>query len=223
MTERTMDHELAELNGMVLTMGNMVETAIAKSVEALTLRDEKLSRQIIEDDKIVDLLELEINDKCITLLATRQPMAADLRFITTAMMITTDLERIGDISVNIVQRNLELLNWPLLKPLIDTPKLADIAKEMINKALDSFIKRDANRSNEIHELEKESDRLRDLITDELIEMMTKDSSVVPRAIPLLLIARHLERICDHAMNIAEDVVYMVDAKVVKHLHNENSV
>jgi len=196
----------------------MVETSVARSIEVLKARDEKLSDKIIEDDKEVDQLELEIDDKCITLLATRQPMAADLRFIATAMKIVTDLERIGDLSVDIAQRNKELLNWPLLKPLIDTPKLADIAREMIRESIDSFVKRDATRSLKIHDLEKESDRLRDLITDELIAITAKDCSAVARAIPLILIARHLERICDHAMNIAEDVVYMVEAKVVKHLH-----
>ncbi|MCX5749244.1 MAG: phosphate signaling complex protein PhoU [Candidatus Saganbacteria bacterium] len=220
MSERTMDTELSELNGLIMMMANMVETSVAMSIEAVKRRDEKMSDKVIEDDKEVDQLELEIDDKCITILATRQPMAADLRFIATAMKIVTDLERIGDLSVDISQRNKELLNWPLLKPLIDTPKLAEIARQMIRESIDSFVKRDGSRSLKIHDLEKESDRLKDLITDELIDIMTKDCSAVPKAIPLVLIARHLERICDHAMNIAEDVVYMVEAKVVKHLHEQ---
>ena len=218
MTERTFDVELIELNDQILKMGNIVESSIANCIDALQQRDESLSRKIIEDDNCIDELENEINDKCITLLAKRQPMAADLRFIATAMMIITDLERIGDLAVDIAERNIELLNWPLLKPLIDTPKLADTAKKMIKQSIDAFVNRDTSREMEFHELEEESDRLRDLITDELTDIMVKDSSSVPKAIPLLLIARHLERICDHAMNIMEDVVYMVEARVVKHFN-----
>lgn len=220
MAERTIDVELTELNDLILRMANIVESSIAMSIEALQKRDEPLADKVIDGDKKVDQLELDIDDKCITLLATRQPMAADLRLIATAMKIVTDLERIGDLSVDISERNKELLKWPLLKPLIDTPKLAEIARRMIKESIDTYVKRDSSRSLQIHALEKESDKLRDLITDELIEIMSKDPSSVPRAIPLLLIARHLERVCDHAMNIAEDVVYMVEARVVKHLHEK---
>ena len=218
MIERSFDSELAELNDLILKMGSMAEESIHKSIEALKNRDEELSKEIIANDRLIDELENEIDEKCITLLATRQPMAGDLRFIATAMKICTDIERIGDLSVDIAQKNLELLNMPLLKPLIDTPKLAKLAQDMLKLSLDSFVKRDSNLSKEIHDMERESDNLRNLITDELIQIMVKDSSTVTRALPLLLIARFLERICDHAMNIAEDVVYMVDAKVIKHLH-----
>ena len=224
MIERSFDSELAELNGLILKMGSMAEIAIYKSVEALKNRDEKMAREIIENDNDIDNLELEIQDRAITLIATRQPMAADLRFITTAMSIATDLERIGDLAVDVSQKNIEMLKWPLLKPLIDTPKLADIAKEMIKESIDTFVKKDSTRSLKIHKMETEADRLRDLITDELTQIMMRDPQTVPKAIPLLLIARFLERICDHAMNIAEDVVYMVEAKVVKHMpiHNEKN-
>ncbi len=217
MIERSFEAELSELNDLILKMGNMVQASIRKSVEGLKNRDEQLSKQVISSDRAVDDLELLIDDKCVTLIARIQPMAADLRFITTAMKITTDLERMGDLAVDIAQKNLELLNMPLLKPLIDTPKLADIAMQMIGESIDTFVKRDSSRSLKIHAMENEADKLRDLITDELMEIMTKDPTSVPRAIPLLLIARYLERICDHAMNVAEDVVYMVEAKVVKHM------
>jgi len=217
MIERSFEAELLELNDLILKMGNMVQASIHKSVEALKNRDEDLSKDVIDSDRNVDDLELLIDDKCITLIARIQPMAADLRFITTAMKITTDLERIGDLAVDIAQKNIELITMPLLKPLIDTPKLADIAKKMIAESIDTFVKRDSTRSIKIHSMEKEADKLRDLITDELAGIMMKDPTTVPRALPLLLIARYLERICDHAMNIAEDVVYMVEAKVVKHL------
>ena len=216
MTERAFDAELESLNGQILKMGDLISISIYNCIEALKNRNESLSKVVIENDKNIDALELEINDNCITLLATRQPMAVDLRFITTAMSIATDLERMGDLSVDIAQKNIELIKWPLLKPLIDIPKLAETAKSMINESLDSFVKRDGQRSGWINDLEREADRLRDLIADELIQMMMKDPQVVPRAVPLLLIARFLERICDHAMNIAEEVVYMVEARVIKH-------
>ncbi len=216
MIERSFENELLELNELILKMGNMAQDSIRKSIEALKERDEQLSKEVIEQDRDIDDLELAIDNKCITLIARIQPMAADLRFITTAMKITTDLERIGDLAVDIAQKNLELIKMPLLKPLIDTPRLAQIAMKMIEESIDTFVKRDSTRSLQIHQMENEADKLRDLITDELIDIMMKDPTSVPKAIPLLLIARYLERICDHAMNIAEDVVYMVEAKVVKH-------
>ena len=171
MIERTFDSELAELNDLILKMGQTAQDSIYKSVEALKNRDEKLARAVIAGDSDIDCLELEIQDRAITLIATRQPMAADLRFITTAMSIATDLERIGDLSVDISQKNLELLKWPLLKPLIDTPKLADIAKNMIKESIDTFVKKDSTRSLKIHAMETEADKLRDLITDELTQIM----------------------------------------------------
>jgi len=218
--ERTLDIELSELNDMILKMGNMTETAIAKSIEALKNRDDKLSLEIVEEDKLIDEMENEIDEKCVTLIATKQPMAVDLRFITTAMKICTDIERIGDLAVDIAQKNLELVNLPLLKPLIDTPKLADIAKKMVNMSINAFVSRDAGSTLKLRELEKESDKLRNVICDELTELMEKDPASVPRALPLFLIARFLERACDHAMNIAEDIVYMVEGRVVKHLHQK---
>lgn len=218
MIERTFDSELAELNDMILKMGNMAQTAIAESIEALKAQNEKNAREIIKDDKKIDQIELDIDEKCIVLLATRQPMATDLRFIATAMKITTDIERIGDLAVDVCEKNIEMINVPLVKPLIDTPKLAQLAQDMLRESLDTFVKRDPNRSIKIHEMEKEADRLRNIITDELIEIMSKDPTTVPRGVSLLLISRFFERMCDHAMNIAEDVVYMVEAKVIKHLH-----
>lgn len=218
MTERTFDAELAELNELILKMGGMAERSIVESIDALKGRNEELSKKVISRDKETDHLENEIDDKCIELLATKQPVASDLRFITTAMKLTTDLERIGDLAVDIAQKNLELLSQPLLKPLIDIPKLSEISQKMIRMSLDSFVKRESSGLSRINDLEREADKLRDLITDELIDIMSKDPGTVKRVIPLMLVARYLERICDHAMNIAEDVVYMVDAKVVKHMH-----
>ncbi len=216
--ERTLDIELSELNDMILKMGNMAETAIAKSIDALRNRDDKLSLEIVEEDKRIDELENEIDDKCVTLIATKQPMAVDLRFITTAMKICTDIERIGDLAVDVAEKNLELVNYPLLKPLIDTPKLADIAKKMINMSINAFVSRDAGLTLSLRDLEKESDKLRNVICDKLADMMEKDPANIPRALPLFLIARFLERACDHSMNIAENIVFMVEGRVIKHLH-----
>jgi len=143
-------------------------------------------------------------------------MAKDLRFITTGIRIATDLERIADLAVDIAQRAEELADQPLVKPLIDIPKLTVLAQEMVRAALDSFVRRDVELARRVCLRDDEADQLRDLVQKELTEIITKDGSKASRSIPLLLVARHLERICDHATNIAEDVVYMVEGKVIKH-------
>jgi phosphate transport system protein len=215
--ERHFDEELAELKNDVLSMGSLVEEAIQRSLEALGDLSEEKANKVIADDKEVDTLELKIDEQCLDLLALRQPMAYDLRFITMAMKITTDLERMSDLAVDIAQRVLELLGRPLLKPLIDIPTLGVLAQKMTREALNSFVKEDASLAKSVILLDREADNLRNLVQTELIEdYITKDPATARQAIPLLLIARHLERICDHATNISEDVIYMVKAKVVKH-------
>jgi len=215
--ERHLDQELEDLKKQLLKMGTLVETAIFESVEALKQLSAEGAKKIIANDKIIDELENAIDERCLDLLALRQPMAIDLRFITMSMKISTDLERIADLAVDIAQRVLDLTDKPLLKPLIDIPKLTALAQQMVKNALDSFVNKDADLAGKVILLDNEADRLRNLVQKELIEdYMSKDLSAAPRAVPLLLIARHLERICDHATNIAEDVIYMVNAKVVKH-------
>lgn len=215
--ERYVDQELKELNKDILKMGALVEEAILKSIEALKARDKELAKSVIIDDNIIDKLELEIDEKCIDLIARYQPMAKDLRFITTGMKINSELERIADIAVDIAQRSLEIIDRPPLKPLIDIPKLAAIAQGMVKMSIDSLIKGDIELAKKVLLSDPEANRLRDLIHNELVEdYMVKDCSVAPRAVQLLLIARFLERICDHATNIAEDVIYMVQAEVVRH-------
>lgn len=215
--ERHLDEELDDLKKEILRMGSLVEGAIFKSIEALKRLSLEQANKVIADDKLIDELELEIDEQCLDLLALRQPMAFDLRFITMAMKITTDLERMADLAVDIAQRVLELADKPLLKPLIDIPKLTSLAQAMVKDALDSFVNKDADLAGRVILLDSEADRLRNLVQKELIEdYMSQDSSTAPRAVPLLLIARHLERICDHATNIAEDIIYMLSAKVVKH-------
>ena len=215
--ERHFDQELKELNKEILKMGALAEESIYKSIEALKNRDKELAKSVIAGDVNIDKLELEIDEKCVDLIVRHQPMAKDLRFITTGMKINAELERIADIAVDIAQRTLELLDKPLLKPLVDIPKLTTIAQNMVKMAIDSFVKGDIELAKRVLESDTEADQLRNLIQKELVEdYMVKDSKTAPRAVQLLLIARFLERICDHTTNIAEDVFYMVQAEVVRH-------
>ena len=215
--ERHFDEELKDLNKDILKMGVFAEEAIHRSIEALKSRDAALARSVIANDVKIDKLELVIDEKCIELIARHQPLAKDLRFITTGMKLNAELERIADIAVDIAQRVLELVAKPLLKPLVDIPRLTMIAQGMVKMAVDSFIKGDVELAKKVILSDSEADKLRNLISEELIEdYMVKDSSTAPRAVQLLLITRFLERICDHTTNIAEDVIYMVQAEVVKH-------
>jgi phosphate transport system protein len=214
---RHFDEELKELNGEILKMGAFAEEAIFKSVEALKNRDREMAKSVIENDNNVDRLELAIDERCIDLIARYQPMAKDLRFIATGMKINAELERIADIAVDIAQRTMEIVDKPLLKPLDDIPALAGVAQSMVRMAIDAFIKRDIDLAKKVLLSDPEADKLRNLIQKELVEdYMVKDPSTAPRAVQLLLIARFLERICDHTTNIAEDVIYMVQAEVVRH-------
>jgi phosphate transport system protein len=215
--ERHVDQELKELNKDILKMGALAEESIYKSVEALKNRDKEMAKSIIDNDANIDKLELDVDEKCIDLIARYQPMAKDLRFITTGMKINSELERIADIAVDIAQRILEIVDKPLLKPLVDIPKLAAVAQSMVKMSIDAFVKGDIALAKKVLSSDSEADQLRNEIQKELIEdYMVKDSSTAPRAVQLLLIARFLERICDHTTNIAEDVIYMVQAEVVRH-------
>ncbi len=215
--ERHFDEELKDLHKDMLKMAVMVEEAIYKSIEALKNRDKAQAEEVISTDDKIDQIELTIDEKCIDLIARHQPMAGDLRFLATSMKINADLERIADLSVDIAERVLELVDKPILKPLIDIPKLATIAQKMIRDAIDSFVNKDVELARRVVLSDPEADKLRNAVQSELInDYMLKDSKTADRAVPLLLIARYLERICDHTTNIAEDVIYMVEGKVVKH-------
>ena len=215
--ERHFDEELKELHKEILRMGVLTQEAIFKSIEALKNRDRAQAQEIIDTDDRIDELELLIDERSIDLIARHQPLASDLRFITTGMKINTELERIADLAVDIAQRVLELIDKPLLKLLVDIPKLSAIAQGMVRDCIDAFVKKDVALANKVVLSDQEADNLRNLVQEELInDYMAKDPTTAPRAVPLLLIARHLERICDHATNIAEDVIYMVEGKVVKH-------
>lgn len=219
--ERHFDEELNDLKKNLLNLGSLAEKAIFNSVDALKELSVEKANAVIKNDSIIDECELKIDEQCIDLLALHQPMAVDLRFITMVMKISTDLERIADLAVDIAQRALELSGKPLLKPLVDIPKLTVLAQEMTKKAIDAFVNSDTELAKEIILKDKEADDIRNMVQTELInDYIAKDKSTISRAIPLLLVARHLERICDHTTNIAEDVIYMVEAKVVKH-HTQN--
>ncbi len=221
--ERHFDEELKELHKEILKMATMTQEAIHKSIEALKDRQKSEAQGVIDSDNKIDELELVIDEKCIDLIARYQPMAGDLRFITTGMRINAELERIADLAVDISQRVLELVDKPLLKPLVDIPKLSVIAQNMVHDAIDAFVKKDIGLARKVVLSDEEADKLRNLVQEELInDYMAKDPSTASRAVPLLLIARHLERICDLSTNIAEDVIYMVEGKVVKHHPEELS-
>ncbi len=215
--ERHFDEDLKKLNSELLKMATLTEESILHSTEALKNKDVKLAENVITKDKEIDKKEIEIEESAIELLALHQPVAGDLRFITTGMKINAELERIADLAVNVSQRVIEMGDQPHVTPLIDIPKLSDLARKMVKEAIDAFVNRDEERAKKVVLSDSEADKLRNVIHKELInDCMVKDGSTAPRAVPLLLISRHLERICDHATYIAEDVIYMVQAKVIRH-------
>ncbi len=215
--ERHFDVELDELKKRIIEMGTLAEEAVYKSIESLKSRNADLAQSVIENDRNIDRLELLVDEKCVDLIARYQPMAKDLRFITTGMKINAELERIADLAVDVAERTLDLVDKPLLKPLVDIPKLTVVAQNMINWAIESFMKGDIELARKVVLSDPEANSLRDAIQSELInDYMVKDGSTAPRAVSLLLIARFLERVCDHTANIAENVIYMVQAEVVRH-------
>jgi len=215
--KRHLDMELTELQKLILTMSSLTEESIARSLDALLgLNKDKAARVIAEDIKVNEL-EVQIDDKCLHLIALYQPAAIDLRFIAMAMKMCTDLERIADLAVNICQRVLDIADQPQLKPLIDIPKLARLAQAMLHDSVDAFVNRDVVLAKKVILRDDEADHLRDLVQSELVnDYLAKDPSTAPRAVALILVARYLERICDHTTNVAEDVIYMVKADMVKH-------
>ena len=219
--QRHFDEELKDLNNLILRMSACAQEAIDRSIQALKERDRSLAQRVIDSDKDIDELELVIDDKCLDLIALHQPMAGDLRFIMTGVKLNAELERIADIAVDICERSLKLMDEPELKPLIDMPKLAQVAKNMVKESIDAFVSRDTELARNVLFSDALADNLRNAIQSELVEdYMVKNPSSCARAVQLLLIARFFERICDHATNIAEDVFYMTEAKIVKH-HPEN--
>lgn len=213
--ERRFERELQALKERLLAMGGLAETMIHKSVKALVDREEALVQAVLAHEEEMDLLCIEIDDRCFTLLALRQPMASDLRFLVAGIKINGDLERIGDQAVSIALRARALITQPPVKPLIDIPRMAGLSQEMVRKSLDAFVRRDPELARNVIETDDEVDNLRDQVFRELLTYMMSDPSTIPRALDLILISRHLERIADHATNIAEDVIYIVRGEDVR--------
>jgi phosphate transport system protein len=214
--QRHFHEELDGLKQTLLAMGALVEDQIRRVMRALIDRDDVLAQSVIERDREVNTYDVEVDEKCVELLALHQPAAGDLRFITTAMKIVTDLERIGDQAVNIAQRARELNLEPQLKPYIDLPRMAELAQTMVKESLDAFVARDTALARRVCGEDAAVDALNHQIFRELLTFMMEDPKTIPRAIRLILIARFLERVADHATNIAEMVIFMVDSKMVRH-------
>ncbi|MBI5631880.1 MAG: phosphate signaling complex protein PhoU [Nitrospirae bacterium] len=211
------DEELQHLKEKLLKMGSLVEDAIKNSIHALVDRDNALAHKVIDNDRLVNTLDVEIDEESIRLIALRQPMATDLRFITMAMKITTDLERMGDFAVNIAERALELNEEPVLKPYIDIPKMREIAQGMIRDALNAFVKKDKQLAMDVIMRDDQVDDLKRDVLEELALFMAKDPTTVSRAMKVSFVAQYLERVADHATNIAEMVIYLVEGKIIRHM------
>jgi phosphate transport system protein len=208
--------ELRELKEDLLKMAALVEEAINTSVQSLVKRDSDLAQKTFEGEDRINRMEIDIEDKCLKLLALTQPMAADLRFITSAMKIITDLERIGDQAVNIAERAISLNQEPKVKPYVDIPRMAEIVQSMVKDVLDAFVNGESKLARSVCERDDIVDGLNDQVFRELLTYMMSDPKIIPRAVQLIIVSRCLERIADHATNIAEDVIFLVDARVIKH-------
>lgn len=216
-TDKKYEEDLKKLREEILYMGGLVEDQIQKAVKSLVDRDSELAKIIIERDHEVNRLDVEIDELCIRLLALHQPAGKDLRFITTGLKITTDLERIGDMSVNTCERALELNQEPQLKPYIDIPRMARIAQRMIRESLDAFVREDTSLALKVCKDDEEIDQLNSQIFREVITFMIEDPHTINRAMKISSISKYLERMADHATNIAEMVIFMVKGKSIRHL------
>ncbi len=214
--ERPIDDELNELRRNLLEMARRAEEAIASSIGALAERRADLARTVFDGEAAINALDVKVDESCLRLLALRQPVAADLRRIVSAMKIASDLERIGDLAVNIAERTIDLIELPPLKPLLDLPLMARLAARMVHDALDAFVRGDDGLAREVCGRDDEIDKLNQQVFRELLTYMMSDPSTIGRAVDLILIGRSLERIADHATNIGEDVIYMRQGKIIKH-------
>jgi phosphate transport system protein len=214
--ERHFDQELTGLKDSLLRMAALAEQSVAQALKALVQRDDMLAKQVDADDEELDKLEMEIDDRCIKLLALRQPIASDLRFIVMAMKISNELERVGDQAVSISHRVVELNKEPLLKPLIDIPRMAEHARAMVADALSAFVYAKTDLARQVIERDSKVDLLNEQLHRELTSYMVESPHTITRALNLMTIARKLERIADHATNIAEEVVYLYEARDIRH-------
>jgi phosphate transport system protein len=219
--ERRLDQDLDRVRQALLKMGGMVEGMVAKATQSLLDRNNQLCAEVIEGDNQVDQLEIEIDEACHLILGTKQPTAVDLRFLVAVMKINSDLERIGDSAVNIAQSVQQLNEQPTLKPYIDLPHLSELVQAMVRKSLDAFVRRDTALATEVCQSDDAVDGLYKQIFRELLTYMIEDPKTVSRALHLLLISRNMERIADHATNIAEDVIYYVEGRDIRHSYGSD--
>lgn len=208
--------ELDYLRSRLLEMSGLVEDSVHRSVLCLSRKDPQEAQRVLRNEAEINRMEIEIDDLAARLLLLQQPMATDLRFITAAIKINNDLERMGDLAVNIVERALYLINEPLMKPLIDIPLMADRVLSMIRKSLDAFVRKDADLARSVLISDDAVDELRDAVYEELISYMERDPKTVRQGVNLIFVARNLERLADHATNVAEDVLYLVQGVDVRH-------
>jgi phosphate transport system protein len=219
MAERVVRHfqeELEQLKNRLLEMGGLAEERVRTAVDGLVSRDLTLVQQVLQGDGPINQLHIEVDNRCFMLLALHQPMAVDLRAIVSAVKINTDLERVGDLAVNIAEAVTRYLEHPPVKELIDIPRMARVAQTMLRDALDAFVRRDTALAEAVLNQDDELDGLKTQVFRELLTYMLQAPSTIEPALDLILISRHLERIGDHATNIAEDVIFMVSAKDVRH-------
>lgn len=216
--KRKFDEQLDALKGRVVGMGNIAQNMVQQAMKALVERDEKWIREVLESEEKVDKLQLEIDNDAIRLMAIQSPVAQDLRFILMAVRINTEIERVGDLCVNMCENVQLLLSEPPLKPLIDLPKMAEIASRMLRESLQAFMEGAPDKALAILKSDDEVDALNDQIFRELLTYMMSDMRNIPRSLSLILMARNLERIGDHATNIAEEVIYLVKGEDIRHQH-----
>jgi len=220
--ERHFEQELNELKEQLLLMGGRAESIVRKSIESLRRSDSVLAQQVFDDDRAMDRQEIDVEERCLRLLALQQPLAGDLRFITAALKISNDLERVGDHAVNIAGGTVRLAGKPLLKPLVDIPRMADLAVGMLHESLDAFVRRDAESARRLVRRDDEVDDLNRQVFRELLSYMIEDPSTITRALELVLVARNLERVADLATNVAEEVVFITEARIIKHHADESA-
>ncbi len=216
-TDREYEAQLEDLRERLLDMAKRVETMIADSVRALINRDSELAEATIEADHRVNRCEVETDELCLEILARRQPMASDLRFITLALKMVTDLERIGDLAVNICERAIDLSQVPQLEPWDQIPGMAAIVRAMVRDAIDAFLKADATKAQQVIDWDDEVDKLYRELVLEVVRIMTKDPSTVANGVMIQSVAKWLERMADHSTNLAEQVIFMVRGKDIRHV------
>lgn len=215
MVRESFQEQLDQLRDNILRMGNLVERAIDLAMTSLKRHDVDLAEQVVMEDEKIDELELAIEKQCLLLLALQQPMARDLRFISTALKIDTDLERMGDYACNIAKIVLTLGDEPFIKPLVDLPRMAEVAQQMVRENLTAYVNRDKELALKAAEKDHEIDSLYNRIFRELLVLMTQNPKNIRQATYLLLVARHLERIGDHATNFSEWIIYMITGELVE--------